>query len=290
MGVGVAVGRGVAVGIGVGVGVAVGIGVGVGVAVGRGVAVGTGRGRGDCGWNWGICGRGHGGDGGCHAGLDRSVDVRCRGWCWRLRWGGGLGGRDPCRHCGVDVGRWRWRRRGQRGGHGGLNGRLQVRGGDGYWGFSFSCAACQQECKSQHQCAKGAKNFHKPYLNVKGVGDGEGPLFYFRCVSRSAHLIVAEAVGGVVVYEAGGLHQGVADGAAHELEAAVRKTGLLTAGRNPWDSTDAVRQLCRARGSVGPVDAEAGPTRAADPPRGNRNSGVTARPRQPPESNRTPGG
>ena len=133
-----------------------------------------------------------------------------------LRWGGGLGGRDPCRYGGVDVGRWRWRRRG----HGGLNGRLQVRGGDGYWGFGFSCAACQQECKSQHQCAKGAKNFHKPYLNVKGAGGGEGPLFCSRCALRSAHLIVAEAVGGVVVYEAGGLHQGVADGAAHELGAA----------------------------------------------------------------------
>ena len=75
-----------------------------------------------------------------------------------------------------------------------------------------------------------------------------------------------------------------------DVETAVRTTGLLTAGRNPWDSTDAVRQLCRARRSVGPVDAEGGPTRAADPPRRNRNSGVTARPRQPPESTRTPGG
>ena len=74
-------------------------------------------------------------------------------------------------------------------------------------------------------------------------------MFYFRCVSRSAHLIVAEAVGGVVVYEAGGLHQGVADGAAHELEAAVRKTGLLTAGRNPGDRTGPVRQLLTSKGS-----------------------------------------
>ena len=45
-------------------------------------------------------------------------------------------------------------------------------------------------------------------------------MFCSRCALRSAHLIVAEAVGGVVVYEAGGLHQGVADGAAHELGAA----------------------------------------------------------------------
>ena len=66
---------------------------------------------------------------------------------------------------------------------------------------------------------KGPRDFHNPYLNAEGAGDGEGPLFYFRCVSRSAHLIVAEAVGSVVVYQAGGLHQGVADGAANELEA-----------------------------------------------------------------------
>ena len=122
------------VGVAVGRGVAVGIGVGVGVAVGIGVFVGGGMAA--------MVAAIPAATVASMSGVGGGVGV-CVG---ATAWVDGLGGRDPCRY-------------------GGLNGRLQVRGGDGYWGFGFSCAACQQECKSQHQCAKGAKNFHKPYLN-----------------------------------------------------------------------------------------------------------------------------